>query len=198
MKTIEKKTIEDIYPLSPLQQGLLFHTLYAPGSGVYVEQFVCRLKGALDVAAFTTALRQVVARHPALRTAYRWKDLDRPLQVVHRRVEVPFEEHDWRADPPSVQEERLDEYLRADRRRGFVLSRAPLVRLALCRRADDVHDVVWSCHHVVMDGWSMPIILGEVFSLYGAACQGREARLAASRPYRDYIAWLQAQDLTEA
>src|SRR5215469_13797637 len=106
MKTIPKKTIEDIYPLSPLQQGLLFHTLYAPGSGVYVEQFVCRVRGALDAQAFVAAFRQVIARHPALRTAYRWKDLDQPLQVVHRHVEFPFEQQDWRALEPLEQQRR--------------------------------------------------------------------------------------------
>jgi amino acid adenylation domain-containing protein len=198
MKTIPKKTIEDIYPLSPLQQGLLFHTLYAPGSGVYVEQFVCRVRGALDVEAFLAAFRQVIARHPALRAAYRWKDLDQPLQVVHRHVELPFEQHDWRGLEPLEQQQQLADYLQADRQRGFVPSRAPLLRLALLRRADDAYDVVWSCHHVIMDGWSMSILLGEVLALYEAACQGRELRLPPCRPYRDYIAWLQAQDLAEA
>ena len=95
MKTLQKKTIEDIYPLSPLQQGLLFHSLYAPGSGVYIEQFLCRVRGPLDVLAFVASFRQVIARHPALRTAYRWKDLDQPLQVVHREVELPLAEQDW-------------------------------------------------------------------------------------------------------
>src|SRR5215469_13365623 len=109
MKTIPKKTIEDIYPLSPLQQGLLFHTLYAPGSGVYVEQFVCRVRGALDVPAFAASFRQVIARHPALRTAYRWKDLDQPLQVVHRHVELPLHQEDWRSAAPETQQTLLNE-----------------------------------------------------------------------------------------
>jgi amino acid adenylation domain-containing protein len=198
MKAIPKKTIEDIYPLSPLQQGMLFHTLYAPGSGVYVEQFVCRLRGTLDVAAFVASFRQVVARHPALRSSYRWKDLDQPLQVVHRAVELPFEEHDGRGDPPRVQDDRLNEYLEADRRRGFTLSRAPLLRLALFHRAPDLCDVAWSSHHVIMDGWSMAIVLEEVLAHYDAARQGKALRRPPCRPYRDYIAWLQGQDLEVA
>jgi hypothetical protein len=195
---MKQKDIEDIYPLSPLQHGLLFHTLYASGSGVYVEQFLCHVHGILDVAAFGNSFRKVIDRHPALRTAYRWNDLDRPLQVVYKHVELPFEEHDWRTTPPEAQEERLAGYLRADRERGFMPSRPPLSRLALFRRADDAYDVVWSCHHMVMDGWSMPIVLKEVLEFYDAETYRRELRLPPCPPYRNYIAWLQAQDSTAA
>ncbi len=195
---MKRKTIEDIYPLSPLQQGLLFHTLYAPKSGIYVEQFCCIIRGDLDVAAFRESFRQVIDRHTALRTAYRWQDLDQPLQVVHRHAELPFEEHDWRTAAAVRQQEWLADYVRTDRERGFVLSRAPLLRGALFRVAADAFNMVLSNHHIVTDGWSMAILIKEVLAIYEAACQGRDLNLPRSLPYRDYIAWLQAQDLAQA
>jgi hypothetical protein len=124
--------------------------------------------------------------------------LEQPLQVVHREAELPFEEHDWRAEPNATQELRLREFLRADRARGFVLSRAPLLRLSLIRISEDTCDAIWTCHHIVMDGWSMSIVLQEVLALYEAACEGRNLRLPPCAPYRDYVAWLQAQDMLEA
>ena len=116
---MKKKDVEDFYPLTPMQEGMLFHTMYAPDSGVYLQQLTALLRGELDVAAFVGAWRRVVARHPVLRTAFRWVDSDRPLQVVDREVPLPVEEWDWRGMTPARQEERLDEFLRADRGRGF-------------------------------------------------------------------------------
>ena len=101
---MNKKAIEDIYPLSPTQHGLLFHTLYAPTSGVYVEQLACTLRGELDVAAFERAWTQVVERHAVLRSAFVWEGRERPLQVVRRQVAIPWERHDWRTLPPQEQQ----------------------------------------------------------------------------------------------
>src|SRR5262249_3522253 len=113
--------IEDLYPLSPLQQGLLFHSLDAPGSGAYVIQVSVGFGADLDVAAFERSWQQVVDRHPILRTAFRWLGLDVPLQVVFARLPLLWEHQDWRGLPPAVQAERLAEHLRADRQRGFDL-----------------------------------------------------------------------------
>src|SRR4051812_19385953 len=90
------KNIDDFYPLSPMQQGMLFHTLYAPGTGVYVEETTCTVQGDLNISAFERAWQQVLDRHPILRTAFLWKNLDAPIQVVHRHVSIPLEQHDWR------------------------------------------------------------------------------------------------------
>src|SRR5262245_21153600 len=124
-------TIEDIYELSPLQQGMLFHTLYAPESHMYFEQFSFTLHAAIDVAAFEHAWQQVVDRHPILRTSFVWEGLEKPVQVVHRRVKLPVDRHDWSMLSSAVQTERLQAYLQADRERGFELSTAPLLRLAV-------------------------------------------------------------------
>jgi amino acid adenylation domain-containing protein/non-ribosomal peptide synthase protein (TIGR01720 family) len=192
------KNVQDMYPLSPMQQGLFFHTLYAPGSGVYFEQFYCVLSGELDVAKFKQAWQRVVDRHEILRSALIWDGLDEPLQVVRERVELPWDEQDWRGISPDDQRARHESFLQADRRKGFELSRAPLMRMALIRIADETWRLVWSFHHVLFDGWSVPILLREVITLYEGLRLGFEAPLARPRPYRDYIAWLKQQDESRA
>src|SRR5208282_1681785 len=126
-----KTKIEEAYPLSAMQQGMLFHSLLAPGAGVDIEQLVCELHEVLDVAALRQAWQRVLARHPVLRTNFRWQGLDVPQQEVHPAVELPWEEQDWRDVPPDEREKRLAAFLISDRRRGFDMTRAPLLRLTL-------------------------------------------------------------------
>ena len=195
---MSKNNIEAIYGLSPMQQGMHFHSLTAPESGVYVQQFHCRLRGPLDDAAFERAWRQVVARHPVLRTAFVWKGLEKPVQVVHREVRFEVERADWSADDAELQGERLAAHLAADRARGFVETSAPLMRVGLLRLGETEHAMVWTHHHMLLDGWSLPLLLGELFTLYGAERRGGAARLPAARPYRDYIQWIKRQDARAA
>ncbi len=190
--------IEDIYALSPLQQGFLFHTLYAPQAGVYFEQFVWSLRGALDEAAFAHAWQQIVDHHPVLRTSFHWEDLEAPAQVVHRQATLPLERLDWRDLDGAALEARLERYLEADRQRGFDLAEPPLMRLTLIRVADDTFYLLWSCHHLLLDGWSIALVLRDVFRLYEAARRGQALRLEPARPYGDYIEWLQGQDQAAA
>jgi amino acid adenylation domain-containing protein/non-ribosomal peptide synthase protein (TIGR01720 family) len=190
--------IEDIYPLSPLQQGLLFHALEAPGSGVYVVQVSCSLRGELDAATFERSWQRTVERHPVLRTAFVWEGLDEPVQVVCRNVDLPFLRQDWRGLTAAAQAERIEDHLRSDQARGFALNEAPLMRLALFRTADDRHRFVWSHHHLLLDGWALVLVIREVFAHYEAAGRGSEARLPRPRPYRDFIAWLRRQDAAAA
>ncbi len=193
-----RKNLEAVYPLSPMQQGMLFHSLQAPESGVYFEQLVCSLHGALDTAAFARAWQQVIDRHPVLRTAFAWKRLDKTVQAVHRQVSLPLEQLDWRDLSPAEQERALEQHRAAERREGFDLSRAPLMRLTLIRTGEQAYRLLWSHHHILLDGWSMPILLREVFTLYAAYAQGRTVGLHPARPYRDYIAWLGEQDMAAA
>ncbi len=195
---MDARTIEDIYPLSPMQQGMLFHSLYEGHSGVYFEQTSWTLHGSLDRAAFSRAWQQVIDRHSALRTSFVWEELDEPVQVVHRQVAVPFTFEDWRELNPEAQAARLEAFMAADRAQGFDLLAPPLMRLALLQVDDQTHHFIWSHHHLLLDGWSQPVLFGEVFALYEAALRGRTARLPMPRPYRDYIAWLQEQDRSAA
>ena len=190
--------IEDIYPLSPLQQGLLFHSLYDPESGGYFEQLSCTLEGDLNIGAFQRAWQRVVDRHPALRTSFRYENLDKPLQIVHGNVKLPWDVQDWRPLSQAEQEQRLESLLTADRRRGIELTVAPLMRAALVQLADRTFKFVWSHSHLLLDGWSGPLIIQEVVSLYEAFRRGEEVSLQRTRPFRDYIAWLTRQNRAAA
>jgi surfactin family lipopeptide synthetase C len=189
-------TIETIYKLSPLQEGMLFHTLRDPASGVYIVQYSCTLRGELDVVAFERAWQRVIDRQPVLRTAFIWEDIDDPVQVVQSPVKAPLGRQDWRNMLRGEQEERLQAYLQIDRRRGFELANAPLMRFILIQIADHEYYFVWSFHHILLDGWSVPIILKKVFNYYDAIQQGKELHIEQERPYRDYITWLQQRDIS--
>jgi len=193
-----KKEIEAIYPLSSLQEGLLFHSLYDNSSSMYVSHLSCALGGELDVTAFKQAWRHVVERHDVLRTMFVWEGLSKPLQVVRQHVDSSWVEHDWRHYSAAEQKERLKTYLETDRKRGFDLLNAPLMRLTLIRMSEDSYHFTWCHHHLLMDGWSAMRITGEVFALYEGFAGGEELQLPNTLAYRDYIAWLHDQDLKEA
>jgi amino acid adenylation domain-containing protein/non-ribosomal peptide synthase protein (TIGR01720 family) len=194
----EQPTAEDLYGLTPLQQGMLFHTLHEPQLGMYIEQLSLPLYGDLDVAAFQAAWQQVVDRHPALRTVFVWDGLAEPVQAALRQAELPWRLEDWRADEPATQQRRLQDWLAEDRRRGFALSEAPLMRMALFQTGPERFEFVWSSHHLLMDGWSLPIVLNEVFALYAGRTHGQPRQLPPPQPFRSYLAWLQRQDLQQA
>ncbi|HEV2705168.1 MAG TPA: condensation domain-containing protein [Pyrinomonadaceae bacterium] len=198
MSSKKRDLIEDIYPLSPMQQGLLFHTLYAPGTGVYFEQWNCTIQGKLDLQAWKRAWQEVVNRNPILRTAFFWERRDEPFQVVSRHVALDWQEHDWRGLSSEEQRERLDAFLAEDRAKGFNLSRPPLTRQFLIQLEDDLYRFVWSYHQMLLDGWSRISVIREVSAYYDAYTRGQELSLKRTRPYRDYISWLQRQDLSKA
>ncbi|MGK3959181.1 non-ribosomal peptide synthase/polyketide synthase [Sorangium sp. So ce118] len=192
------KGVEDVYPLSPTQQGMLFHVLRDEGEGVYVQQLTFRVTAGLRVAEFEAAWRAVVERHATLRSTFVWEGLDEPLQVVRSGVVLPLAVHDWRGVPASEHEARLSAFLQEDRARGFELAEAPLMRLTLLRLGEGAYQVVWSFHHLLLDGWSTPLVFRDLLVLYETVCQGRSASLPPARPYRDYIAWLKQQDRAPA
>ncbi|MEG4235326.1 amino acid adenylation domain-containing protein [Microcoleus sp. Pol11C3] len=193
-----KTLLESIYPLSPMQEGMLFHTLYAPNSGVYFEQLVCTLSENLNVSAFEQAWQRVVELHPILRTFFVWQNQQHPLQVVCKSVNLPYHIYDWRSLSSGEQEERLSAFLQAERERGFKLDKAPLMCCTLIQLADNNYQFVWSHHHLLMDGWCLPIVLKEVWAFYEAFNRGENLYLEAPPPYRNYIAWLRRQDLSDA
>lgn len=166
------KNIEDLYILSPVQQSLLNET--------QVAQAVYTLRGPLDSSRIKQRWEQALARHPALRTAFHWKNLEKPVQVIQQNVSLPFAEHDA---------SDVAEFIEADRRRGFDLNRAPLLRLSLLRHADDLHQLVWTYHRLILDETSANMIVAEVFG-----SNGREP----SGSFRDYISWLRQQDPARA
>ncbi|RYZ45987.1 MAG: non-ribosomal peptide synthetase, partial [Myxococcaceae bacterium] len=186
--------VEDLYPLSPTQQGMLFHTLLAPDSAAYFEQLSWTITSALDEPAFLRAWEACLQRHTILRSSFHWEGLPTPLQVVHSRVELPFEQLDWSTLSEADQQHRIGQLLVQDKQRGFELRRAPLMRLTAVRLGENSVRFLWSHHHLLVDGWSLGILMQEVFSLYDALRSGLPLQPAPRAPFRDYITWLSRRD----
>ncbi len=195
MTGFNRKNIADIYPLSPLQQGLLFESIHAPGEGLYVEQFHFRLRGGWSIAALQQAWQTVLDRHPILRTGFVWEGLKQPMQVVHRQLSLPWETLDWRGKSPEQQAQDTRELLASERRLGFVLTQAPLMKLTLIQLGPQQWDLIWSHHHLLLDGWSVSLLLDEVVQLAGGTAVDQ---LPARPPYRNYIQWHKSRNPAEA
>ncbi|MFJ3484099.1 amino acid adenylation domain-containing protein [Pseudomonas sp. NPDC090202] len=187
---VDAARIEDIYPLSPMQQGMLFHSLYEQSNGELVDKgYVNQLRidvDGLDPERFRAAWQAAVDAHPVLRSAFLWQG-KQPLQVVLKQAALEFSLHDWREHADLA--DALKTLAAADYRRGFDLAEAPLLRLQLVRTADNRHHLIYTSHHILMDGWSNSRLLGEVLQRYN----GQHVAASAGR-YRDYIGWLQRQD----
>jgi hypothetical protein len=195
-----RENVESIYALTPMQRGMLFHTLYEPGSDVYVTQFDLELRGDLDVQALERAWRALVARHAVLRTSFHWEHVDAPVQIVRRTAETSLDVHDWRNRPAADAAGEVERLRSAERGRGFDLSHAPHTRVVLARLPNDVSRLLWTNHHIILDGWSTGLLARELFATYDAlAFGGSEAADAAPPPaFRDYVAWLHQQDRAAA
>lgn len=189
--------IQDIYELTPVQQGILFHSLYEKDLQLYLTQVTFTISGDLDPMAYQWAWQRVIERHPVLRTAFMWEDVKDPLQVVYQMAEAPFDYYDWQNYTTAEQEEKWSQLLIKDREKGFDLSEAPLVRFALIRIANKKYRVLWTFHHLILDGWSLPLLLKESLDLYQAD-HWAEPELSEARPFVEYIGWLAQQDVRAA
>ncbi|HEX3526556.1 MAG TPA: amino acid adenylation domain-containing protein, partial [Thermoanaerobaculia bacterium] len=176
---MKPENLEAIYRLSPVQEGILFHALNEPESGLYVRHLVVELSGTLEVDRLKAAWGSLVERHAVLRTSLHWQEVAHPVQVVARRVTLPWEEKD-----------------RADLQRGFDLAQAPLFRLTLVRTGEAAWELIWSFHHVILDGWSLLLLLREVFAVYAELCRGGKPAAAKVVPYKDFISWQERRDAT--
>ncbi|MFD8816454.1 amino acid adenylation domain-containing protein [Streptomyces sp. NPDC059627] len=190
--------IEDIYPLTGLQQGMLFHSRLAPGTGAYWIWTGLPLQGDLDVDALRRAWELVFARHEVLRTGVVWEQVPVPMAVVSRSVPLPWQVVDVSGLDEEAQRRAIDAYVAADESAGADFEARTLVRLALIRLGQRRHQLIWSYHHLVLDGWSAPVVLGEVFQTYGESAAGRRSALPDRRPFRDFVAWLAEQGQDEA
>ncbi|RSM55269.1 non-ribosomal peptide synthetase [Amycolatopsis sp. WAC 01376] len=183
--------IEDIWPLSPLQAGLVFHAVYdGDGLDVYIGHWVLELDGPVDAARLRAAWEALLARHASLRACFRQRKSGETVQIIARQVELPWREIDLSHLDDT--EAAVRELAEEDRTKRFDLATAPLLRLTLIRLGDDSHRLVVTCHHAIMDAWSLPIVFDELSALYEAA------ELPEVTPYREYLAWLSRQDKTKA
>ncbi|MGW7573424.1 non-ribosomal peptide synthase/polyketide synthase [Streptomyces sp. NPDC054765] len=189
--------VADIHPLTPLQAGMLFHGL-VDSAGAYFDQMAVRIAGVADPRAFAAAWQTVADHTPALRSSVRWQGLPHPVQVVHRRAVLPVVHHDWRTLTAAERDRALDRLLTEDREAGMDVTTAPLSRLAVAALPGDEIVLVWSSHHLMLDGWSTGQLFADVCAQYAATVEGRAVRPPARRPFRDFLQWLGEQDEEEA
>ena len=177
---------------------MLIQTLYAPESGVYTQQSFFPLNSLVDLKLFRVVWEELTEIYSVLRTSFHWENLQQPVQVVHRSAKLSWEEHDLTPCEPDARRSAIQHYLAADRRRGFDLSQAPLMRLALLRLEPGESLCVWTFHHAILDGWSVQTLMKKMVALYEARARGAIAPPEKVRPYSEYIEWLQKQDAAEA
>ncbi|MEV7094866.1 non-ribosomal peptide synthase/polyketide synthase [Amycolatopsis sp. NPDC051045] len=185
------RAVADVHPLTPMQAGMVFHGLSQQSQGVYFEQVTAVLDGVTEARVLGEAWQHVVDRTPVLRGSVVWEDVPEPLLVVHREARVPVTELDWR---DRDREEALRELLAGDRARPFDLATAPLLRVTVARLADDAVQLVWTFHHVLLDGWSVFQVLSDVCTAYAALRDGTPPALPHRRPFADYVTWLSGQN----
>jgi amino acid adenylation domain-containing protein/non-ribosomal peptide synthase protein (TIGR01720 family) len=192
----KREHIQDIYPLTGMQQGMLFHSLYSDDNRSYFTQARLHFEGKIEINAFKQAWGQLLENHDILRTAFIWEGQPQPLQIVYKSefVELPFDYQDWRSLDASAQQARLEQFLQADYAQGFDLSHAPLMRLSLIQINDEAFHFIWSHHHIVLDGWCLPRLVQESLRYYQHRLTGNKAQSINVRPYRDFIAWLKTEN----
>ncbi|WP_026400351.1 non-ribosomal peptide synthetase [Actinomadura rifamycini] len=188
--------LEDILPLSPLQQGLFFHALYDSDRDVYTAQIVFDLRGPLDADALRAAAATLLRRHANLRAGFRQRKEGSPVQVVHRTVKLPWRDADLTGLPDADREAEARRLADAERARPFDMAKPPLLRFLLIRLGDDLHRMVFTNHHILLDGWSTPVLQTELFALYLA--KGDDTGMPRVAPYKNYLAWLAQQDRAAA
>nr|WP_280922048.1 non-ribosomal peptide synthetase [Paenibacillus sp. PvR133] len=190
--------LENVYSLTPLQKGMLFHSLLDADSEAYFEQVTFDLYGSLNVEAFTQGLDTLVQRNEALRTNFITDWRDEPIQVVfrERKCEVYFE--DIRSVSDEDPEKTIADFVSADKANKFDLARGSLMRVTVLRTGDESYHVIWSHHHILMDGWCMSFMIKEVFDTYFAFQEKRTLELPPVTSYSRYIEWLEAQDAAKA
>jgi hypothetical protein len=188
---------QDVYTLTPLQEGMLFHHLRAPGNDPYIPHVCLAFDTSLNVDVLEKAFQSLVERHDVLRTSMAWEGTPKPLQVVHKRARFELERIDWTDLAPERVEARLRAWVEASRRRGFDLRRAPLTRGAAIRVTGG-YWLVWATHHIVEDGWSLAIMVRDLFAYYEHLAHEVPLTLGPVQSYRRFIDWLSTQSMAQS
>ena len=192
------KNVADIYPLGPLQEGILFHAVAEENAGHYHQQLCCTIEGEFDIVAFKHAWDDVIKRYDVLRTIFIWQGLEKPLQVVRRTVQPNWVEVDWSSNSQAVHQDKLQTYLEEDRRKGFRITHAPLMRFFLAEKGSGELTFIWSFHHLLLDGWSIPIIWKDVLDSYDANVNKQPLPSKEPVQFKQFIEWHQNQSNSNA
>ncbi|WP_426454525.1 amino acid adenylation domain-containing protein [Paenibacillus sp. S-38] len=194
LRTASIGELENVFPLSPMQQGILFHTLLRPQSNAYCEQSTFVLRGSFDIPTFAESLEALMQRHEVLRTNFYtdwWKE---PVQAVFRRKRSDLHVEDVRHMAGDEQDVYVHQFMQTNRARGFKLDREPLLRVSILRTDEHTYRFIWNFHHIIVDGWCVSQLTNEVFEIYFAKMEQRRPDLEAVAPYSQYIQWLASQD----
>ncbi|OBR47788.1 non-ribosomal peptide synthetase [Paraburkholderia tropica] len=186
--------IEDVYPLTSAQEGILFHSLVEPGQGTYIVQCSCRFDAELDTDALLAAWQRCIGQHPVLRTSIHWEGLSRAVQVVRREVALPVRMLDWQNRSVEEKTRDVESLIHDDYHTDFPFESAPLMRVTLVKLESAQWLFVWTHHHILMDAWSVDRLLEELFATYRALSAGQTPEIEEAAAYGSYVAWLERQD----
>ncbi|MBY0204782.1 non-ribosomal peptide synthetase [Paenibacillus cucumis (ex Kampfer et al. 2016)] len=186
--------IENVYPLTPLQKEMLYESERNPVSGAYFVQILFDMAGNLDVTSFAQSLDQIMQRHAILRTNFYTGMLDIPLQIVYQEKKFEFKVEDITGISESQRKTYIDQHIEQDQARGFDLQKDSLIRMSVIRTAPESYHVIWSFHHILMDGWCMSLISKEIFENYFAIRENRKPEMSLLTPYSEFIEWLEQQN----
>mgnify|MGYP005834128821 CR=1 FL=1 len=198
MASFSKENVKDMYFLSPMQEGMLFHWIYNKNTLQYFEQFSFEIEGELDIVLFHKSFDALIARHDIFRTTFVYEKVKRPLQVVLKEWPgfVHFEDISQMSE--DSRNSYLEEFKKRDKEKGFDFSKDMLLRLAVFRTGCTSYSIVWSFHHILMDGWCIGIVINELFGIYYALKEGRPFDVDRVQSYSSYIKWLGKQDMNQA
>ncbi|WPO84503.1 amino acid adenylation domain-containing protein [Chryseobacterium sp. JJR-5R] len=184
--------LEDVYGLAPLQQGLFYHWLSSPGDSVYFIQMSYRLSGGLDIELLKESYRELIRRYSVLRTVFSDDLSDIPLQVVKKDGFADFHYAEIGSGPEA--DFFLSDYKRNDIAKGFDLCHQNPMRLSILKCGEDVYEFIWSMHHILMDGWCLGILIGDLLHIYNALKSGSSPSLKPVNTYGTYLSWLESVD----
>ena len=193
---IDKNNLEDILPLSPMQESMLYQYLSEPETDQYFEQISLRLHGKIDNATFVDAWQAVADNNEILRTVYRWDKLEQPVQVIWKYRKIPIREFDCSGFKGQDKLNALNEIKENDYREKVDIRTAPF-RITLCKLDDENYEMIISNHHILYDGWSNGILLNEFMEAYHHLSEGKQMVFPPKSKYKDYLKWLRSQDQTK-
>ncbi|SDH72564.1 non-ribosomal peptide synthase domain TIGR01720/amino acid adenylation domain-containing protein, partial [Pedobacter terrae] len=191
---IEGKNIQAIYPLSPIQEGMIFHSLYNSNASSYCEQLVCDLEGYINLSVLELSWSSILEKHTILRSSFHYKDFKFPVQCVHKELKIPFEFIDVREVPINKQPSYVEDLAFQNKKAGFNVDKPPLIRITVLRVSEDKYKMIWTSHHLLTDGWSMPILIDELLETYQTLLEGKKAKDEKIDSYKDYIDYLSLKD----
>ena len=194
----KKKPVEKIYPLSPMQAGMLYHHLLDRKSPAYFVQFSFTLEGELQMEMFERSFRELIKRYDIFRTNFIYEGVRRPQQAVFKEYEACIEYEDISGIPEQEKAGKMEQLQREDLMKGFDLENNPLMRLIIMQTDQARYRILWDFHHILMDGWCMGIVIRDFFVIYESLYNNLPVTLEGVSPYSDYIEWLQKQDREEA